>query len=620
MVKAVAVVTISDTCFKDHSKDTSGPRLAEYVKEMFPEANLHTIIIPDEREIIEKELKYFCDEAHVDLVLTTGGTGLSQRDVTPEATKAIIHRDVPAISMAMTLESLRKTPMAMLSRAVAGIRDATLVINFPGSKKAVTELIEVVKPVLAHAISLIKNELAEVKTMHDSMQFSHQCPHHMLTSNVDVSKVALRPRESPYPLLEMCDALAVIDKVMKQWTARMEIVSIEEGVGRVVAQVLHAKEPMPPFPASVKDGYACLSLDGAGVRRVRSALTAGDAPTLPLSTGECVRINTGAALPVGADCVVQVEDTKLVSATEDGQNELEVEILVEPEPNQDVRPIGFDIPMGAVLANKGDVLDAGQIGVLAGAGYQNVTVRAYPKIALLSTGNELQEPSELKLRPSHIRDSNRTMLRVLLKEHGYDSIDCGIARDEPSVLVAAITSGLQQADVLVCTGGVSMGEKDLLKPVLIKDFGATLHFGRVLMKPGKPFTFATCEFEGKKKYIFALPGNPVSAYVCCHLFVIRALRICMGVMPDWPSVHVRLTQDIKLDARPEYARATLCVGPDGLYAKLVGSQCSSRLLSACGATVLLQLPGAAPAVSQLQAGTLVPALITGRIDYMTTLS
>lgn len=252
MVKAVAVVTVSDTCFKDHSKDMSGPILAKFAKELFPNANLHTIIIPDEREIIEKELKYFSDEANVDLVLTTGGTGLGVRDVTPEATKAVIHREVPAIPIALTLESLKKTPMAMLSRSTAGVRGQTFIINFPGSKKAVTELIEVVRPVLSHAISLIKNELAEVKSIHDSMQFG--CSHHCISSNVDISKVAFRPRESPYPMLEMTEAFKIIDDVMTQWTEQLEIVPIEDGLGRVVAQTVFAKEPMPPFPASVKDG------------------------------------------------------------------------------------------------------------------------------------------------------------------------------------------------------------------------------------------------------------------------------------------------------------------------------------------------------------------------------
>lgn len=613
MVKAVAVITVSDTCFKDSSKDTSGPALSEAIKELFPEANLHTIIIPDEKEIIERELKYF-SETNLDLVLTTGGTGLTSRDVTPEATKSVIQREVPGITTAITMASLKKTPMAQLSRAVAGIRDKTLIINFPGSKKAVIECFEVVKPILSHAIDLIRNVTVEINHIHKTMQFNHSCPH---SSNVDVSKVALRPRESPYPMLEMSEAWQIVDNVMSQWKERVEIVTIEQGLGRVVAQRLTAKEPMPPFPASVKDGYACLSIDGTGVRRVRTAVTAGDSPTAPLSPGECARVNTGAPVPAGADCVVQVEDTRLISASEDGQTELEVEILKAPEPQQDVRCVGFDIPMGTVLVDKGCVLDSAKIGILAGAGYQNVTVRVPPKIALLSTGNELQEPSELKLQPSHIRDSNRTMLRVLLKEHGYDSIDCGIARDTPTELVAGISAALKVADILVCTGGVSMGEKDLLKPVLLKDFGATLHYGRVRMKPGKPSTFTTCEFDGKMKYIFALPGNPVSAYVCALVFVIRALRVSCGLSGAWSKLRVRLEHDVVLDPRPEFARATLDLSGDRDIpsATMLGSQCSSRLLSACGANVLLELPGATDSLRRLSAGTVVSALITGRLDY-----
>ncbi|XP_028176019.1 gephyrin isoform X1 [Ostrinia furnacalis] len=616
MVKAVAVITVSDTCFKDHSKDTSGPTLANLARKSFPEANIHTLIIPDEKELIERELKYYCD-SNVELVLTTGGTGLAHRDVTPEATKAVIQKDVPAITAAITIESLKKTPMAMLSRSVAGIRDKTLIINFPGSKKAVTECFEVVHPVLSHAISLLQNDLSEVRTIHDSMQFGNTCPHH---SNVDISKVALRPRESPFPMLEMSEAWELVNSIMEQWPEHFEMVSLEEGLGRVVAQPLRAMEPMPPFEASVKDGYACISSDGAGVRRVRAALTAGEAPTTPLLAGECARINTGAALPSGADCVVQVEDTKLVSATEDGSTELEVEIMVAPSAQQDVRPIGSDVPMGTVLVSKGDVLDAAQIGVLAGAGYQNVTVRGYPKVALMSTGNELQEPSETKLRPAHIRDSNRTMLKTLLREHGYESIDCGIVRDSPEQLAGALAAALRAADVLVCSGGVSMGERDLLKPVLLKDFNATIHFGRVRMKPGKPTTFATCEFEGKTKYIFALPGNPVSAYVCCLLFVIRALRVCCGRPAPSPRMRVRLAHAVTLDPRPEYARATLKFpeSDDLPMASLLGSQCSSRLLSACGASVLVQLPGASDATRALPAGATLSALITGRLDVLSS--
>ncbi|CAH2093854.1 unnamed protein product [Euphydryas editha] len=614
MVKAIAIITVSDSCFKDNSKDTSGPTLLEFVTEKFPEANVHTIILPDEKEIIERELKYFCN-SNVDLILTTGGTGLSPRDVTPEATKAVIQKEVPALTIAMTIESLKKTPMAMLSRAVAGIRDRTLIINFPGSQKAVTECIEVVKTVLTHAISLINNELAEVRTVHEKMQGDHVCPHKM-NSKVDISKVALRPRESPYPMLEMTEAFNIIDAVMMQWVEQVESIPIKDTVCRVVAQDIIAKEPMPPFPASVKDGYACLSMDGAGVRKVRAAVTAGETPLTPLGPGECARVNTGAPLPLGTDCVVQVEDTKLIKASDDHVTELEIEVLVAPQPHQDVRAIGSDIPVGSLLVEKGDVIDSAQIGVLAGAGFQSIPVMAYPKVAILSTGNELQEPSEETLRPSHIRDSNRIMLKALFKEHGYDSVDCGIARDEPTALAHAIARALARCDVLVCTGGVSMGDRDLLKPVLANDFGAEIHFGRVRMKPGKPSTFATCKFEGKMKFIFALPGNPVSAYVCCLLFPVRALRQCTRRGGEFARCGVRLAHHVALDPRPEYARAVLRFPrvDDLPHATLLGNQCSSRLMSACGASVLLELPGATDGVTGLAAGTVVSALITGRID------
>ncbi|XP_050677354.1 gephyrin [Leptidea sinapis] len=615
MVKAVVIITVSDTCCKDHAKDQSGPALFQLVKEKFPDADIHTIILPDEKDLIEKKLKYFCD-TKIDLILTTGGTGLSSRDVTPEATKAVIQREIPAISTAMTIESLKKTPMAMLSRAIAGIRDSTLIVNFPGSKKAVIECAEVVMPVLSHALSLLANNLNEVSRVHDTMKAEHRCSHKM--SKVDVSKVALRHRESPYPMLEMSEAFQIVDAVMSQWKECVEVLPLEQCIGKVAAQDIRAKEPMPPFPASIKDGYACLSCDGAGVRKVRSALTAGDEypQESPLVAGECARVNTGAPVPPGADCVVQVEDTRLIKATEDYQTELEVEVLVAPAAHQDVRPVGFDIPLGTILLEKGDVIDAAQIGILAGAGCLEIPVRLCPKVAILSTGNELQEPSEVTLHPSHIRDSNRLMLRSLLREHGYASVDSGIARDEPGALAAAIATALSSADVLVCTGGVSMGERDLLKPVLQHDFGASIHFGRVRMKPGKPSTFATCTYKGRTKYIFALPGNPVSAYVCCVLFVVRALRRCTRDTSEYARMRVRLAGDVTLDPRPEYARAVLTFPTtDQLpVATVLGNQCSSRLLSVCGASVLLELPAATDTVKVLAADSTVSALIVGRID------
>ncbi|GBP65928.1 Molybdenum cofactor synthesis protein cinnamon [Eumeta japonica] len=614
MVESVAIITISDTCVREPNKDTSGPALQNTVQELYPKAIFLTDIIPDEKGVIQENIIYYADEMNIDLILTTGGTGLSKRDVTPEATREVIDRDIPGINIAIAVESLKITPMAMISRAVAGVRKNTLILNFPGSKKAAIECFNIVKPILSHAIALIKGDAKEVTLTHQSIQKSHICPHE--ESNVDITKVAFRPRESPYPMISMTEAFSIADDAIKSWFRGFDVVGVEEGLGRIIAKDVTAEEPFPPFPASIKDGYACLSEDGAGPRTVRAAVTAGDAPETPLRPRECARVNTGAAIPPGADCVVQVEDTKLLSASEDGKTELMVDIIVPPTLQQDVRTVGSDIPLGAVLAHRGAILDAALAGVLAGAGVLKIEVFKRPRVALLSTGNELQEPYEPKLKPSHIRDSNRTMLRLLLREHGYESIDCGIARDEPAELGAALRKAFAASDIVVCTGGVSMGERDLLKPVLLQDFGATLHFGRVKMKPGKPTTFATCTLDGEMKYIFALPGNPVSAYVCCLLFVVRALRLATGLRPyEWPRLRVRLAHDYTLDPRPEYARATLhLASDDGIpVATLIGNQRSSRLLSACGATVLVELPPAGE-TKRIEAGSILTALITGRLN------
>lgn len=249
----VAIITVSDTCSKATSKDISGPTLTELTREVFQQSLIHTAIIPDTQEVIEQKLKEYC-KMNVDLIITTGGTGLSLRDVTPEATKRVIDREIPAITTALTIESLKKTPLAMVSRAVAGTRDKTLIINFPGSKKAVVECFEVVKPILHHAIELIRNDISKIKLVHETMKAGHICPHKQISSRVDLSKVALRPRESPYPMLEMLEAFKIVDMVMKQWLGSLEQIKVDDSLGCVVGETLYAKEPMPPFPASIKDG------------------------------------------------------------------------------------------------------------------------------------------------------------------------------------------------------------------------------------------------------------------------------------------------------------------------------------------------------------------------------
>eukprot|EP00063_Salmo_salar_P091926 XP_014066761.1 PREDICTED: gephyrin-like isoform X9 [Salmo salar] len=338
-------------------------------------------------------------------------------------------------------------------------------------------------------------------------------------SAVDITKVARRHRMSPFPLTSMDKAfITVLEMTPVLGTeiinyravppapdALHSILSID-GMGRVLAQDVYAKDNLPPFPASVKDGYAVRAADGPGDRFIIGESQAGQQPTHTVMPGQVMRVTTGAPIPCGADAVVQVEDTELLRESDDGTEELEVRILVQARPGQDIRPIGHDIKRGECVLSKGTHMGPSEIGLLATVGVTEVEVQKFPVVAVMSTGNELLNPED-DLHPGKIRDSNRSTLLATIQEHGYPTINLGIVGDNPDDLLNALNEGISRADVIITSGGVSMGEKDYLKQVLDIDLHAQIHFGRVFMKPGLPTTFATVDIDGARKLIFALPGN-----------------------------------------------------------------------------------------------------------------
>ncbi|XP_029316244.1 gephyrin a isoform X4 [Cottoperca gobio] len=323
-------------------------------------------------------------------------------------------------------------------------------------------------------------------------------------SAVDISKVARRHRMSPFPLTSMDKAFITVLEMTP--ILGIEVINYRDGLGRVLAQDIYAKDNLPPFPASVKDGYAVRAADGPGDRFIMGESQAGQQPTHTVMPGQVMRVTTGAPIPCGADAVVQVEDTELLRESEDGTEELEVRIMVQARPGQDIRPIGHDIRRGECVLAKGTHMGPSEIGLLATVGVTEVSVHKFPVVAVMSTGNELLNPED-DLHPGKIRDSNRSTLLSTIQEHGYPTINLGIVGDNPDDLLSALHEGISRADVIITSGGVSMGEKDYLKQVLDIDLHAQIHFGRVFMKPGLPTTFATADIDGARKLIFALPGN-----------------------------------------------------------------------------------------------------------------
>ncbi|MEQ2241678.1 hypothetical protein ILYODFUR_027821 [Ilyodon furcidens] len=207
-------------------------------------------------------------------------------------------------------------------------------------------------------------------------------------SAVDISKVARRHRMSPFPLTSMDKAFITVLEMTP--ILGIEVINYRDGLGRVLAQDIYAKDNLPPFPASVKDGYAVRAADGPGDRFIMGESQAGQQPTHTVMPGQVMRVTTGAPIPCGADAVVQVEDTELLRESEDGTEELEVRIMVQARPGQDIRPIGHDIRRGECVLAKGTHMGPSEIGLLATVGVTEVSVHKFPVVAVMSTGNEVQ--------------------------------------------------------------------------------------------------------------------------------------------------------------------------------------------------------------------------------------
>jgi molybdenum cofactor synthesis domain-containing protein len=397
--------------------------------------------------------------------------------------------------------------------------------------------------------------------------------------------------KSKHPMIPVEEAQRIVLAHVEPLPA--EEIAFHEALGRVLARDVYALEDVPPFAASAKDGFAVRAADGLQPRRLLGDQPAGVISGLRVEPGTAVRITTGAPLPEGADAVVMVEYTEVTGDI--------VRLTRAVEPGDDVRPPGQDISRGQLVLAAGAPIGPAEIGLLAAVGHTWVVVHQRPAVATMSTGDELVEPGETP-GPGQIRDSNRYTLAAAAVRAGAQVVDLGHAPDTVDALAAHIRNGLKEADVVVTSGGVSMGELDLVKP-LLEEIG-TVHFGRVHIKPGKPVTFATV--DGKP--FFALPGFPVSSLVAFEVFVRPALRKMAGHRELFrPRQRVVLRHDVRHSVgRPEFQRAIVEWEGDRLYARTTGFQGSGRLLSLVGANALLVIPAG---VETLRAGEEVDALL-----------
>ncbi len=401
-----------------------------------------------------------------------------------------------------------------------------------------------------------------------------------------------------------------------------------EAAGRVLAAPVAATEDVPQFANTAMDGYAVRAADLAAagedapvVLPVVGEVAAGHPAPRPLRAGEAMRIFTGAPVPDGADAIVMVERTRRRDGEGPGGADA-VELRWAPAAGDHVRPAGGDLRAGDVVFEAGAELTPARVGVLASLGVTEVVAHPRPRVGVLSTGDELVEGAE-PLKPGQIRDSNRPTLLGLVAAAGFEAVDLGRARDDEDAITDAVQRGVTTCDAVLSSGGVSMGDLDLVKVVL--DRVGDMRWMQVAIRPAKPFAFGLVagpardgrdgDAEGLRAVpVFGLPGNPVSSLVSFELFARPALRQMAGHPHD--RIHrprLAAIADDPLGRRPDgkahFVRVTASVAPDGrIHVRPSGGQGSHQLAAAARADGLVMLVDG----DGVGAGETVPLLLTGQ--------
>lgn len=381
-------------------------------------------------------------------------------------------------------------------------------------------------------------------------------------------------------MLTVQEAEAIIFKLVQPFDSErdIEFVDLKSSLNRILAKSIASKLDFPHWDNSAMDGYAvrfedvaACSTDRPAVLNIIEEIPAGSAPQKIVQLGQAARILTGSMMPDGADTIVMQEDTD--------RNGNHVSILSPPKNRGAfVRYRGAYYQAGQELLPAGIVLNPPEIAVLAAAQCVQVPVFRRPRVAILSTGNELATPNQ-PLQPGQIVDSNQFALEALIAQMNAEPISIGIVRDDPDALKQAISEAIGSADVVISSGGVSVGDYDYVDRILA-ELGADIHIRSIRVKPGKPLTFAT--FSNSTLY-FGLPGNPVSALVTFWRFVDPAIRKLSGLTQNWKPAFVTAinAQDLKSDGKREtylWGRVSVV---DGAYQFSLagGQQISGNLIN-----------------------------------------
>lgn len=400
-------------------------------------------------------------------------------------------------------------------------------------------------------------------------------------------------------LIPLADALER-GLALAEPVTEIEQVALAGAIGRVLARDVTSPLPLPPFDNSAMDGYllntADLNGNGPWSLQVQGRIAAGDAGNVAPKAGSAWRILTGAIVPAGFDAVIMQEDTELRAH--------HIHFSRRPKPGQHIRRQGGDAAKGQVVVRAGAEIGARQAGALAAVGAGSVPVRRKVRVAIFSTGNELRQPGE-PLETGQIWNSNRFTMLALLKKDWVEIVDLGAIPDEPELLGAALRDACASCDMLVTTGGVSVGEEDHM-PRLFEEAGGTLSVMKVAIKPGKPVTYGAL---GKAVFV-GLPGNPVSAFVTWLVIGARILEKRAGLLtPQQGRILVRIADKVtrrpgRIEFRP--ARYSESVQGEARQVEMLDSAFSGRVALLSAADGLVVIPAEASEIEKGEVLEFIP--------------
>ena len=682
-----AVLSISSSR-TDKSQDVSGNLLIKEIEDYGAQV-ISYFLIRDDQQLIEDTLMNLINTNSTsnslnnkkpDIILSTGGTGCTIDDVTPEATLNVITQRLNSVETALTNFSLTKTPFSMLSRLVAGIRrpENVLIINFPGSKKAVVECFSVVRPIFCHLVDQMKNirktsceagrklvgngnEITKDKNTEQKNKKNEKfdCNCFINESLVPDEKGIIK---SKYPMIPLQEAIKICQKeitelkLKKQDSGLIQIPvssmieylpNADNKTPFIIAEDILAPVDIPILNTSRFDGYAIKCPENSTnskntsrcyqISQTNQPAFAGQEPIKKFTENtatHCIKINTGGIIPDQFDTIIMLEQTKL---SVDKKSIAILESFWPVKKYFGVRFQGSDIRKHEILVEKGAKVDNKMLAFLLQSQYHGlVKIKAMErleeqlKFGVLSSGNEIMDIRELKSQiPTGWQiDSNRPYIINQLKSDNpsYNVLDLGIIPDDAlkfQETVESIFNGQngndQLCDILITSGAVSMGEKDIIKACLEKwqrnskncNFETQILFGRVNVKPGKPMTLSKIIHKTTKKtsLIFSLPGNPVSAIMCFEIFVRNLLKK--------DQLHGSFAEETpyQLDIRPEFVRIKILDQEsqnnqkDQIKFITTGSQASSRLRSLAESKGVAIFPGKTDEKSCVETGDVVKIIL-----------